>query len=133
MKIAVTYENGQVFQHFGKTQQFKMYQVESGQADKGTVVDAGGAGHSALAVFLKEHQVETLICGGIGGGAQAALAQAGIQVYPGIQGDADQAAQAFAKGELKQNTQATCNHHHEGEHHHCGHNEQGGCGHHCEK
>ena len=115
MKIAVTYENGQVFQHFGKTQQFKMYQVENGQADEGTVADAGGAGHSALAVFLREHQVETLICGGIGGGAQTALAQAGIQVYPGIQGDADQAAQALAKGELKQNTQATCNHHHEGD------------------
>ena len=145
MKIAVTYENGQVFQHFGKTQQFKMYQVENGQTDEGTVVDAGGAGHSALAAFLKEHQVETLICGGIGGGAQAALAQAGIQVYPGIQGDVDQAAQALAKGELKQNAQATCNHHHEGEHHHCGHHHhgegehhcghhhQGGCGHHCEK
>ena len=145
MKIAVTYENGLVFQHFGHTQQFKLYTVENGKITSSEVVDTNGSGHGALAVFLKTHGVDTLICGGIGGGAQAALAQAGIQVYPGIQGDADQAAQALAKGELKQNTQATCNHHHEGEHHHCGHHHhgegehhcghhhQGGCGHHCEK
>ena len=133
MKIAVTYENGQVFQHFGHTQQFKIYEVAGDKITGTEVIDTNGNGHGALAGFLMQRGVDTLICGGIGGGAQVALAQAGIQVYPGIQGDADQAAQAFAKGELKQNTQATCNHHHEGEHHHCGHHEQGGCGHHCEK
>ena len=120
MKIAVTYENGQVFQHFGKTQQFKMYQVESGQADKGTVVDAGGAGHSALAVFLKEHQVETLICGGIGGGAQAALAEANIRLIGGVQGNADEAVQAFLNGTLAFDPNVHCTHHDHGEGHSCG-------------
>ena len=119
MKIAVTYENGQVFQHFGKTQQFKMYQVESGQADKGTVVDAGGAGHSALAVFLKEHQVETLICGGIGGGARTALAQAGIQLYPGVSGDADQAVAALLAGQLSYDPDTVCSHHEHDHGHDC--------------
>lgn len=133
MKIAVTYDNGEVFQHFGHTEQFKLYNVEDGKIVSSEVVGTNGTGHGALAGLLRELGADVLICGGIGGGAQVALAQAGIQVYPGIQGDVDQAAQAFAKGELKQNTQATCNHHHEGEHHHCGHHEKGGCGHHCEK
>ena len=128
MKIAVTYENGQVFQHFGKTQQFKMYQVENGQADKGTVVDAGGAGHSALAVFLKEHQVETLICGGIGGGAQVALAQAGIQLYGGVSGSADQAVEDLLAQKLVFQPDILCSHHEgHGEGHSCGDH---GCGSH---
>lgn len=28
MRIAVTYENGEIFQHFGHTQEFKVYDVE---------------------------------------------------------------------------------------------------------
>ena len=133
MRIAVPYENGNIFQHFGRSEAFKFYDVDGGAVTAAAVVSTNGSGHGALAGVLSALQADALICGGIGGGAQVALAQAGIQVYPGIQGDADQAAQAFAKGELKQNTQATCNHHHEGEHHHCGHHEKGGCGHHCEK
>ena len=31
MKIAVTYENGQVFQHFGHTEQFKIYEAAEGK------------------------------------------------------------------------------------------------------
>ena len=82
MKIAVTYENGQVFQHFGHTEQFKLYTVENGQITDSQVVDTNGSGHGALATFLKAHGVDTLICGGIGGGARTALAQAGISCTP---------------------------------------------------
>ena len=70
MKIAVTYENGQVFQHFGHTSQFKLYEVENGQIKGSEVVDTGDSGHGALAGFLQEKGVSTLICGGIGGGAE---------------------------------------------------------------
>ena len=83
MKIAVTYENGQVFQHFGHTEQFKLYEVEDGRVVSSQVVDTNGSGHGALAGFLREYGVDALICGGIGGGARNALAQAGIQLYPG--------------------------------------------------
>ena len=76
MKIAVTYENGQVFQHFGHTAQFKLYDVENGTVASSQVVDTNGSGHGALAGFLKDRQVDALICGGIGGGAQMALAEA---------------------------------------------------------
>ena len=70
MKIAVTYENGTIFQHFGHTEQFKLYEVEDGNIWKEEVVDTNGSGHGALAGFLEGHQVDTLICGGIGGGAR---------------------------------------------------------------
>ncbi len=128
MRIAVTYENGQIFQHFGHTAQFKLYMVEGGAVASSVVLSTNGSGHSALAGFLVSHQVDALICGGIGGGAQAALAAAGIQLYAGIQGDADAAVNALLAGELTFNTGATCDHHHDhGEGHTCG---EHGCGEH---
>lgn len=123
MKIGVTYENGEIFQHFGHTEQFKIYQVEDGKVVFSEVVDTNGSGHGALAGFLQEHQVDALICGGIGGGAQNALAAAGIRLYAGCSGKADGAVDAFLKNELEYHTDATCDHH--GEHHH-----EGGCGDH---
>ena len=88
MKIAVTYENGQIFQHFGHTEQFKLYEILDGKITHTEVVDTNGSGHGALAGFLMQHGVDTLICGGIGGGAQMALAEAGIRLYGGVSGDA---------------------------------------------
>ena len=134
MKIAVTYENGQVFQHFGHTAQFKLYDVENGTVASSQVVDTNGSGHGALAGFLKDHQVDALICGGIGGGAQMALAEAGIRLYAGCQGDADTRVAELLAGTLVSADAATCDHHHGEEHtcgdHGCGHHESGHtCGH----
>ena len=86
MKIAVTYENGQIFQHFGHTEQFKVYEVEDGKIISKVVVDTNGQGHGALAGLLKIIGADILICGGIGGGAQMALAEAGIKLYGGVGG-----------------------------------------------
>ncbi|WP_367925511.1 NifB/NifX family molybdenum-iron cluster-binding protein [uncultured Ruthenibacterium sp.] len=123
MKIAVTYDNGEIFGHFGHTQQFKIYTVEQNQVVFSEVVPTGDSGHGALAGFLKEHDVDTLICGGIGGGARTALAQAGIQLYPGASGSADQAVQALLAGALQYDPNTVCAHH-EGNHscgnHSCG-------------
>ena len=139
MRIAATYENGNIFQHFGHTQQFKLYDIEDGKIVNTTVVDTNGSGHGALATFLIVHGADALICGGIGGGAQMALAQAGIKLYAGVSGSADEAANAFAAGELGYNPNATCDHHgHEhGEGHDCGSHDCGthacgehGCGNH---
>ena len=125
MRIAVTYENGQVFQHFGHTSQFKVYDVRNGEIVSSEVVDAGGSGHGALAGVLTALNVDVLICGGIGGGAQMALAAAGIKLYGGVSGSADAAAEAFVSGKLNFNPNVQCNHH--GEHHH---HHEGGCGSH---
>ena len=116
MRIAVTYDNGQVFQHFGRTPAFKIYDVENGAVLTSRVVDTNGTGHGALGGFLKALAADILICGGIGGGAQMAMANAGIRLYAGVSGDADAAVQALIDGTLPENSDATCDHHHEGGH-----------------
>ena len=121
MKIAVTYENGQVFQHFGHSKAFKIYEVEDGAVKSAAVVPTEGAGHGALAGFLKARGVQALICGGIGGGARTALAEAGIQLYPGVQGAADACVAALIGNTLLYNPDTVCTHHHDhGEGHSCG-------------
>ena len=128
MRIAVTYENGSVFQHFGRATQFKIYDIENGKIVSSEIVDVGGSGHGALVGVLSALKVDALICGGIGGGAQMALAEAGIKLYGGISGNADAAADAFASGTLSHNPNVMCSHH--GEHHHEGDCGNHGCGHH---
>ena len=115
MRIAVTYENGQVFQHFGHTPEFKLYDVEDGIITKSLVIRALGSGHEALVAFLSELRANVLICGGIGGGARVALEEAGILLYGGVSGDADAAAEAFAAGQLNYDPDIHCKHH-EGDH-----------------
>ena len=128
MRIAVTYENGQIFQHFGRTEQFKLYDIADGKIINEQVVGTNGAGHGALAGFLKNAQADVLICGGIGGGAQMAMQEAGIALYGGNTGNADEAVKAFLAETLVQNENPTCDHHHEhGEGHSCGDH---GCGSH---
>ena len=95
MKIAVTYENGQIFQHFGHTEQFKVYEIEDNTIISFKVIDTNGQGHGALAGLLKTLGADVLICGGIGGGAQMALADAGIKLYGGVSGSCDAAVEAF--------------------------------------
>ena len=123
MRIAVTYENGQIFQHFGHTEQFKVYDAEGGKVVSAQVVDTNGSGHGALAGVLSALQVDTLICGGIGGGAQMALAAAGIRLYGGVSGDADSAVAALLAGTLAFDPDVHCGHH---DHRH----QEGSCGEH---
>lgn len=111
MKIAVTYENGQIFQHFGHTKAFKIYTVEDNKVVSADVVDTNGSGHGALAGMLRVLGVDTLICGGIGGGAQTALKDAGISLYGGVSGDADTAVEEYLAGTLIFNPNVKCSHH----------------------
>ena len=136
MKIAVTYDNGNIFQHFGRTESFKVYDVEDNKVVSSEVIGSNGVGHGALAGLLADRAVDVLICGGIGGGAQQALSDAGVELVAGAEGDADQAVEAYLKGELI-STGANCDHHHHedghscgdyGEGHSCG---SGGCGDSC--
>ena len=129
MRIAVTYENGEIFQHFGRTEHFKLYDIEDGTITNEQIVETGGSGHGALAGFLRAAQVDALICGGIGSGAQMALAEAGVTLYGGVSGNADAAAKAFAEGRLAYDPDAHCDHHdHAGEGHDCAHDGGHCCG-----
>ena len=124
MRIAVTYGNGNVFPHFGHTEQFKVYDIRDGRIADTQVVDTKGSGHGALTGLLSDLQVDTLICGGIGAGAQVALAEAGIQLYGGVSGSTDEAVEALLAGNLVFNPDVHCTHH--------GHHEEGHqCGGHC--
>ncbi|MDD7113940.1 MAG: NifB/NifX family molybdenum-iron cluster-binding protein [Lachnospiraceae bacterium] len=124
MKIAVTYDNGEVFQHFGRTENFKVYEVENNQVVSSEVIGSNGIGHGALAGLLAEEDIEVLICGGIGGGAQNALSEAGITLVAGAAGNTDEVVESYLKGELV-STGANCNHHDHEEGHSCGDH---GCG-----
>ena len=124
MIIAVSYDNGEVFQHFGHTECFKLYEASHGQIIAQRVMDTGSSGHEALAGVLSEAQVDLLICGGIGDGAKQALSQAGIRVFGGVTGKADEAAQALLDGTLDYDPAVCCTHHGEG--HSCG-GCHGGC------
>lgn len=128
MKIAVTYDNGEIFQHFGHTEQFKIYEVEDGVVVSSEVVSSDGQGHGALAGLLHDKEINVLICGGIGGGAQAALMENGIELFSGAGGNADEAVEMYLKGEL---TSAGVNCDHHGEGHSCGESDDNDCGSHC--
>lgn len=130
MKIAVTYENGEIFGHFGHTKQFKVYETENGKILSSKVIDTNGSGHGALAGMLSALNIDVLICGGIGGGAQMALSNAGIKLFGGVQGNADKAVEAYLNDALQYDPDAKCDHHdHEhGEDHTCG---EHGCGGNC--
>lgn len=127
MRIAVPYENGNIFQHFGRSEAFKFYDVADGAVTAAAVVSTNGSGHGALAGFLRERGVDTLICGGIGGGARTALAEAGITLYPGASGEADAQVAALLAGSLSYDPDTVCAHHEgHGEGHDCGSHS---CGH----
>ena len=127
MKIAATYENGDIFQHFGHTENFKLYDIEDGKVTGSEVVNADGFGHESLADFLVNNDVKALICGGIGPGAINALSFCGIEVYAGVSGNADTAVEELLNGTLAYGRGANCDHHGHGEHQ-CGNH---GCGHKC--
>lgn len=127
MRIAIPYENGEIFLHFGRSERFKLYDAENGTVASSQIVDTGENGHGALAGFLKAAGVDALICGGIGMGARDALREAGIRLYAGVTGNADEAAKALTEGTLQYDPDAHCDHH--------GHHEEN-CynhGHKCER
>lgn len=111
MRVAVAYENGEIFQHFGRTQAFKLYDIDNGRVVAMQVVDTQGSGHGALAGFLKGNDVDVLLCGGIGGGAQSVLAAQGIELYGGLSGLADDAVSCLLAGILEKSTMPACDHH----------------------
>ena len=130
MILAVTYENGNVFQHFGHSKQFKLYEVEDNKVVSSKVIDTEGSGHGALADFLKTRNVEVLICGGIGQGAKNALAEANIQLFGGVVGVADDCVQDYVAGKLQYNADVACSHH-DHNHENCASHDDHECGHHC--
>ena len=125
MKIAATYEQGMVGQHFGRTEEFKVYDVEDGEVTESVIIKTNGVGHRDLIEFLSAAKVEKLICGGIGMGARMAVENSGIELFPGVTGNADDAVKDYLDGKLVYDPESECHHHdHEDGQHRCG-NEHG--------
>lgn len=122
MKIAVPFENGQIFQHFGHTEQFQVFTIEDGKIKNSAIIKPNGPGHGALAGFLADIGADTLVCGGIGDGAKKALADAGITLYGGVCGNPETAVLDLLAGKLLFNPDVRCSHHdgEEGHEHSCG-------------
>ena len=120
MKIAVSCENNQVFQHFGHTPEFAVFEAQDEKIMSEEKLSCEGSGHGALATLLANAGVEVLICGEIGGGAMNALARENIFVVGGAEGDVRQAAEDFANGRLKVRANFHCNHHDHEDGHSCG-------------
>lgn len=135
MRIAVTCENGAVFQHFGRTPEFAIFEIEEGRIIALKTEATNGTGHGDLAAWLQERHVDLLICGGIGGGAQRALADAGIRLLGGASGDVVCVVGDYLKGCLETDSDFSCHHHHSDGNHQCGGHHHGDgnhqCGGHC--
>lgn len=131
MKVAIPYENGKIFPHFGHTEQFKIYEVDGREVISSELISTNGSGHGALAGFLTKAGVGVLICGGIGGGAKAALAEAGIALFGGVTGEADTAIREYLQGTLLYDPDVLCRHHSHGNHHTHGCNEPCAGNNHC--
>jgi len=128
MRIAITYKDGQVFQHFGRSEFFKIYDVKDGEIITTAIIPTNGNGHGALGNFLKQAKVDALICGGIGAGARNVLKNADIALYPGVTGDSDEACKAFIAGTLIYQPDIECHDHHHEDGHSC---QDHDCGNHC--
>ena len=118
MKIAVTAQHTQVFPHFGRTPEFYLVTAEDGKIIEEKIVAAPAEGHGALVGFLISQGVDTLICGGVGGGAVNGLRAAGIQVYAGAAGSVREQVLSLLSGQLPQQGDANCDHHDEHDHEH---------------
>lgn len=116
MIVAVTYENGNVFQHFGHTKQLKIYDIEENNIKQEKILEVNESGHGALVELLSSNGVEVLICGGIGSGAKEGLKKANIQYYGGVLGSADGAVKDFLNEKLKYDENIHCKHHEYNEH-----------------
>lgn len=129
MILAIPYQDEKVFQHFGKSEAFKLYETENGEILNGRVVSTNGNGHGALAEMLEQWKVSVLICGGIGAGAKEALTQRNIEIFGGVSGAADQAVKEYLAGTLIYNPDVACNHHHHEEGHSCSGENHSACSH----
>lgn len=128
-RIEVTYQNREIFQHFGHTEQFKVYGIEAGKISSSQIVASDGLGHGALAGFP--------LCNGMMYGfvvvseaVHKPLLQCRNQLCEGISSSGDDAVHSLPDGKLYYNPNIICNHHNHEEGHSCGSHGYGNQGRH---
>ena len=111
MKVAICFDKGRVFQHFGRTKEFKIYEIKDNKVTDFYYVEVNGEGCSTLVPVLKANHINVLICGGLGEGAFNHLTEAGIIVVSGVEGEVDEVIGEFNEGTLKYSETPNCHHH----------------------
>lgn len=111
MRIAVSYEDGNVFSPFGSTKSLKLYELEGKQIIREVVVPTWGEGSEAQIDCLKQYAANVLVCGAVEGAVRAKLLDAGIMTFGGVIGKADTAVQAFLNGTLQAAPDGKCDAH----------------------
>lgn len=122
MRLALPYENGQINQHFGRSREFAIVDVEGCAIKTRKNVSAANLqhNHEGLAGLMRTEGVDVVITGGIGAHALSSLEDAGLKVITGVGGGIDEVVNSYMRGELV-SRRTSCQHHH-GEHHGCHHN-----------
>ncbi len=111
MRIAVSYQDGQIGEHFGHAAMFAIYDYEDADVNRCTkvLVETGDLhGHQAMAERMKSERVDAVISGSMGGEARAALLSLGIVPVAGYSGNADDAADLLILGQLPLITDGAC-------------------------
>ncbi len=118
MKVAIAYENGEIYPHFGHCNTFALYNYygeTTAECEKVLLDSSACQGHSAMAELMRRNGVDAVMAGNMGSEARAALLSMGIVPVVGYSGHADTAADLLVTGQLPPL---------EGEYGGCG----GGCG-----
>ena len=117
LRIAVATDNGMVTGHFGHCQEFMLFDTQNETIQNTETIANPGHKPGFLPNFLADRGVNTIISGGMGGGAVDIFNSRDVEVIVGAQGDARAAVEAYLKGELE-STGSVC---HEHQHYdHCG-------------
>ncbi|WP_423363585.1 NifB/NifX family molybdenum-iron cluster-binding protein [Mycoplasma sp. P36-A1] len=118
MKIAMPYEDGKIFQHYGKSKQVIIYTIEEGKVLAEEVITLDLKPEQSIANVLKQNGVSTIVVGHLGQGAIDSIEKEGLDIIRGIDLDTATVAQMYADGSLKSNNQDVCDHDHDHSHNH---------------
>ena len=103
MKVAVSYRDGEIYEHFGHAETFAIYDFDLNNMDNSTkkLIDVRDlSGHEAMVERMRAEGVDAVLCGNMGAAAKAQLLSCGIVPVIGYCGDADTAAELLILGRL---------------------------------
>ena len=112
MRVAITYDDGNVFMHYGKTREFIIFEIENNEIKNEFILPCGEYSHHTLADLLSINNVDVLICGGCGGHAIESLEAKNIKIYNGACGDVHNVIKQYINEELTFNGATECGCHH---------------------
>ncbi|MBN2299722.1 MAG: NifB/NifX family molybdenum-iron cluster-binding protein [Acholeplasmataceae bacterium] len=125
MKIAIACTTGLVSDHFGHSDSFEIYSVNSQERVFIESLQSPEHQHGSYPAFLKMNGVETLICGTIGRGAIQHMNAHKIEVISGVSGKISEILDLFTQKKLASSDAICSGHDHDHDHNHeCHHDKK---------